>query len=301
MRTGAHWGRLPSVLRFGLTAGVVLGVAACTPSASFVPPPASPVTTRPAPPGPVGLTSNGAPTIGPGRAALSGTVQGPTGPLPGAMIEVERLVGTSAARAMLTSDAGGTWHLGGVLGGRYVVRAWLAPNLAETSPTTFFLADGVDRFAALELADLSKPVLQSAIAPNPPMTGEPTQVVVRLGSQQVQADGGLMSQPDVGLSVQLIGGGWLISQPNPGVTDSRGQAVWTATCEAPGSQGLQANVGAPPATSGVSTPASQTVAIQVAPCIPAPSTDTTIPSTTTSTTTTTVTGGTNVPTTAAGR
>lgn len=304
MRIGGPLGHPPSALAWaGLAAGVVLDTAACTPSALPVPPPTSPVTVTTAPTGPVGLTASGEPTIGPGRAGLSGTVQGPSGPVPGATIEIERLVGTSAARAMLTSDAGGAWRLGGVLGGRYVVRAWLAPNLAQTSPTTFFLSDGVDRFTMLELADLSKPLVQSAVAPNPPMTGEPTQVVVRLGSQQVQADGGLTLQPAAGLTVQLIGGGWLISQPNPGVTDSQGQAVWTATCEAPGSQALQAAVSAPPATSGVSAPAGQTVAIQVAACIPAPSTGTTTTSSTTSTTSTTtamVPGGTTVPTTAPG-
>lgn len=306
MRNGPHRVTLPSALRgAGLTAGVVLGAAACTSSVSLGHPPTVPTSTRPIPAASaVGLASNGEPTIGPGKAVLSGTVEGPAGPVGGATVEVERLVGTGVARAMVTSDAGGSWKLGGVLGGRYSVRAWLAPDLVQISPATFFLADGVNRALTLELASLSKPLVQSAIAPDPPVTGEPTQVVVRLGSQQVQADGTLTTQPDAGLPVQLAGGGWLISQPNPGVTDVQGQAVWTATCEAAGSQPLQAEVSAPPATSGTSpatsgtsAPGNQTVAIEVAPCTPGPPVDTT---TTTSTTTTTVTGGTNAPTTAAG-
>lgn len=285
MQTRIHAARWPGLLRWaGLTAAVGLVLAACTPPAPSAspPPPSTTSTIVPTPRSPVGLTLNGDPTIGPGHATLSGTVEGPSGPVEGATVEVERLLGASAATTMVTSGAGGAWQLPGVLGGRYAIRAWMAPNLAQATPTTFFITDGTDRFTSLQLASPA-PSIQSAIAPDPPLAGEPAQVVVQIDSPQVQVDGSLTSQPDGGLSVQLISsGGWVIAPPNPAVTSADGQAVWTATCGAGGGQSLQAEVLGLPSPASPSAPSPQTVTLDVPACTPLPpvTAPPTIPSTT---------------------
>ncbi|MHB1533871.1 MAG: carboxypeptidase-like regulatory domain-containing protein [Acidimicrobiales bacterium] len=260
-RTGAQRpGSATASLLGAVLAVVVLGLAGCSQPA---PPAASPTSSTSVPPTtlqttpstlPTGTLANGAPAMGPGKAGLSGTVQDPAGVVAGATVEVERLVGGSMARATLTSAADGSWQLPGVLGGRYLVRAWLAPTLGQTTPSSFFLDDGEHRDVILNLTTFSTPLVQSDIAPGVPIVSEPAQVVVQVDSTQVQADGTVASEPDVGLLVQLVSGGaWTISSPNPTVTDSLGQATWTATCSTTGIHALKVDLGAP-APSTYSTP-----------------------------------------------
>ena len=68
---------------------------------------------------------------------------GPTGPVPGATVHIERLVGDAVGVADIQSDPAGHYHMQGILGGRYRVRAFVPHpiDLAQTQPVIFFLAN----------------------------------------------------------------------------------------------------------------------------------------------------------------
>jgi hypothetical protein len=275
MHTPGHRGRLGRRRWIALVGGAVLVVAGCGQSSQSSPPDTSspPTTVAPAAP-----TANAAPNLGSGQATMTGTVEGPQGPVPGATVEIERVVNGIAAQATVTSGPGGAWNLQGVPGGSYSIRAWLPPNLAQTSATTFFLAGQAVRAVTLDLISFSTPLVQAAIAPDPPVTGQLAQVVVQVTSRQVQADGTIVNQPAAGQSVQLDGqGAWLIPPPNPATTGSSGQATWTVTCDEAGNQSLTASLGAQPVPLGLS------------PCEAAPSEPSTSSTTSTTTATTTTT------------
>jgi hypothetical protein len=254
-----------------LLGAVVLAVTGCGSSSVSDPPPGAAPTTA----GPDSSTNAGsrAPTLGSGQAAISGTVEGPQGPAPGATVEIERVVNGVVARATITAGTAGAWDVRGVPGGSYSVRAWLPPTLAQTSPAGFFLTAQDNHIVTLAMTDLSTPLVQAAVAPNPPVTGQPAAVVVQVTARQVQPDGTVVDQPAVGQSVQLDGqGAWLIPSPNQTNTDTLGQATWTVTCESAGNQSLLADLG------------SRAVPLGLPACMeaPAPTTTTTTPVPTTS-------------------
>ncbi len=232
--------------------------------------------------------ANGAPALGSGQATLRGTVQGPQGPVSGATVQIERSADGGPTQASITAGPGGTWAVRGIPGGSYGLRAWLPPDLATTAPTTFFLAAQADRVVTLQLSSVSVPIVQAAVAPNPPITGQPAQVVVQINSRRVRSDGSLTTEAAVGLSVQLNTlGAWSIAQPNPAVTDPSGQATWTATCGARGNQPLEVDLGAQFATSSPSSLTAQGVPLNLVDCAASPfatTTTTTFPAVTPSTT-----------------
>ncbi|MDQ6784249.1 MAG: hypothetical protein M3063_12595 [Actinomycetota bacterium] len=275
----------------------------------------SPVTSlRPTTTGPaasVGAVANGASALlGSGQATLTGTVVGPAGPQQGASVEIERHADGLVARTTLISGIGGAWAVRGVPGGSYSVRAWRSPDLAQTTPRALFLAGRASQVVTLELTGFSAPLVQSAVAPDPPVSGEPSHVVVQVITHQVQPDGIVANQPAAGLSVQLVSqGSWQIGAPNPTTTDASGQATWTATCATRGDQSLEVDLiglatrTGPSTTSpfnqGTSsgpTPDAGAVPLQVPACHEAPPATTRTPSTAptpSSSTTKTPNGGTS--------
>lgn len=237
-----------------LAAGWLLALTGCTqappPAPGALPAGGSAPATVPVSSIPTGTQPGGAPAIGPGRADISGTVEGPDGPVAGATVEVERLLGGNAVQVLVTSGPGGGWQLSGVLGGRYSIRAWLAPSLAQPSPASFFLVDGSTRSVTLVVQSFAAPLVQSAIAPYSPVVGEPSQLIVQVSALRVQSDGTVVNRPEAGVSVQLGGsGGWDVTPPDPATTDSKGQVSWLLTCTSAGNQPLEAYVGAASAAS----------------------------------------------------
>lgn len=308
MATLGSRGRLPGWA--ALLGGVALILAGCGQSAAPV---GAPTTASTEPPSSAETVTNDAAGLGPGQATLTGTVDGPHGPVPGATVGIEREVNGAVLRAKVISDRGGGWEAHGVPGGSYSIRAWLPPDLAQTSTTTFFLSGQESHDAGLELTSFAAPLVQSAIAPDPPTAGNPSQVVVQVTSRQVKADGTVADQPAQGLSVQLVAqGDWQVAPPNLAITDSSGRASWTATCGAEGAQPLEADLGAGPGSSPATTfdsttsttPSTpdQVVPLNLPPCLapPPPTSTTPNPSYTTTTpptfpTTTLPSGGTFVP------
>ncbi|MGH9305305.1 MAG: carboxypeptidase-like regulatory domain-containing protein [Acidimicrobiales bacterium] len=200
-----------------------------------------------------GRTSPPNVVLGPGRAALVGTVVGPTagggsGPVPGATVEVVRFVGSSTATARVATAANGTWMVNNIVGGRYRVRAWLAPSLTLTTPQDVYVVDGHPMVVNMTLTQFSGPSVSAAIGPNPAVSGEPASLVVAATTQVVDGAGIVRSSPQPNVTADLLGSGqWTITSANPVLTNLAGQATWDLTCNAAGPQPLEVSInGGPP-------------------------------------------------------
>jgi len=191
----------------------------------------------------------------PGRAHLGGTVVAPEGAVPGAIVRVERLVGDSGVHTDVATNPDGTWKLDNVKGGRYRVRAWRAPDLALVAPQVFFLTGDETRTLQLQVAHYGGTNVGAAIAPNPPLTDEPANLVVQVPTAVVDTEGVVRATPMAGAQVTLQpGGNWAVQSSSSGFTDATGKAYWQVVCQAPGNQPLFALV------------ATQSYALNLPPC-----------------------------------
>ncbi len=284
-----------------VSAGCVSGTVAALPAP---PTTLAPLTTTTIPAGqPINLASVPGTTLapkvvlGPGTATLSGTVTGPGGaaappgpagppaagrgvapprpptnasggnaPIPGATVEIERFVGSAEATTEVSAGADGSWTLPHVLGGRYRVRAWRAPNLAQVQPDLLFVPDGQAQKVDLNVNLYSGYAVTSSLGL--PFVGQPAALAVDITSQSVDTMGVVRAVPLAGSSVTLMASAqWQVTSANPVTTDGSGQATWQLTCLTPGVQSLAvvpdgvtilplsvpACLGAPPPTAAPTT------------------------------------------------
>jgi hypothetical protein len=183
--------------------------------------------------------------LGPGGATISGTVVGPIGPVPGADVHIERLVGEASVATDIGTNAVGAFALPAVLGGRYRIRAFVPHpvDLAMTQPTIIFLANNESKILNLQVNPYTGVAITSAIAPNPPVVGEQTELVVQATVQSVDDKGVVRGQPISGAKVQLFGGGdWRLLTGNPSSTNTSGRAIFEMRCGSGGPQPLSAVV-----------------------------------------------------------
>jgi hypothetical protein len=209
-------------------------------STTPLPPPTAPVDlTAISLPGVDGTTTT-APVRATGGAHLSGVVKGPQGPVPGATVRLEHLVGGSApATTDVASGPDGHYELANIAGGRYRVRAFLAPALAQTGPEVFFLADGELRGLDLRVESFSGLTVTASTAPDPPLLDNPATFVVRVATRVVDTRGIVRVQPIVNATVDLTGtAGWSVNGPASGVTGSDGDATFTIVCRKAGASGV---------------------------------------------------------------
>jgi hypothetical protein len=270
---------------------VVAGCAGSVQTLDFPSPPSTAGASAPAPTLPADLAAHsetgvaGATTtttvaLGPGTAAITGTVIGPGGPIPEATVQIQRLVGSQVGATLIESARGGSFRLIGILGGRYRVRAWKIPSLAMTAPQIFFLDDGATQALILRPARFAGVTVASAFAPDPAVSGQPTTVVVEVTRPTVTADGFVRYRPATDRSIQLVGRRWTVSGAGTRtkLTNAEGQASFVAACGPVGRDPLSAMV------SGLVS-----VPLTTPPCEPAPVSTTLPPSTTTTVATTTTT------------
>jgi hypothetical protein len=228
-----------------------------------------------------GSTTRVPPRIRPGQATLNGTVIGPAGPVGGAIVEADRLVGDQVASTQTTTAEDGSWSLSSILGGRYRVRAWQQPSLAMTTPQVLFLGGTETHTMTIQVTGFTGPVVASAFAPASPQIGQVDNLVIQVTNPTVGSDGVVRDLPQVGVSITLTDGPeWLVYNGNPLATDTTGQVLFQLSCQAAGSQGLSAVVGAGAA-----------VTLQLPDCVPPPTTtlppSTTVPPPSSRTTSTT--------------
>ena len=183
------------------------------------------------------------PTRAGGTSHLSGSVNGPQGPVPGATVRVEHLVDGHPAPVDVLTGADGRWDLTNLAGGRYRVRSYLAPSLAQTKPEIFFLTDGEQRALDLNVESFTGVSLAAAVAPDPPQLNQPLTFVVRVARKTVDADGVVRSQPVLNASVALTNtAGWSVRGSSSVSTDANGDATFGLDCRAVGASQVQVAV-----------------------------------------------------------
>lgn len=192
---------------------------------------------------PVGSTPPTAVVLTPGAASLSGIVIGPTGPLGGATVLVERLVGDSVGGKTVAAQADGTWKLGGIKGGRYRIRAWRPPDLTMLTPQVVLVGATDNPSVTLPLLAYNGQSVTATIAPSPPQVGQAATLVVQATQQAVGSDGVVRAGPLTGSTVfVLAAGNVLLTGTNPGPTDAGGKLAVLLTCVTAGPVGLSASL-----------------------------------------------------------
>lgn len=210
--------------------------------------------------------------MGPGNATLSGTVTGPDGPVDGATVHIERFVGSSAGSTDVTSQPDGTWSLPMILGGRYRVRAWKAPDLALVQPNILYIESSETKMLDLHVDRYTGASASASIAPNPPAFGQPANLFVLVTQKTVDNTGIVRGTAVPAAQVQLSGSGYTVESPNPQTTDDNGIVEWRVRCDFAAQQSLSVIV-----NNGASSP------LQVPPCVDASAPPDTSASTTSTT------------------
>ena len=167
-----------------------------------------------------------------GRATLRGIVQGPDGPVPGAIISAERLVGDAIQRLQGRAGPDGTFAIEQVPGGRYRVRAFLPPSLVMGDPEVFYQPDGEVREMRLRLEPFTGVVVRDGTSPSAPMVGEGVNLAVRVSQAQVGDDGIAREVPVPGVQIRVSVSGLRLLDDRPvATTGSDGAAVFHFRCE----------------------------------------------------------------------
>lgn len=177
--------------------------------------------------------------IGPGDTTIVGRVEGPDGPVAGAIVRLERLVGDGMASIEVPTAADGTWNVSNALGGRYRIRAWQQPSLAMATAKVLFI-DSTDPGAVeLELDRYEGRRVEAVMAPDPPQVREPVNLKVRVADRVVDERGVIRTTPRPGISVRLTGtSSWFLLSPNPQTTGGDGSVTFRMECQDDGSQPL---------------------------------------------------------------
>ena len=263
--------RRPPQLLFAASAAVLFAavVAGCggVQSLSFPNPPSTtvaPGATAPTLPGNLaslqeagipGATTTTVPAIGPGNASITGSVFGPSGPVGGATVKADRLVGDQVASTTTTTAADGSFTIGNVLGGRFRVRAWHSPDLTMTTPQIFFLDSGQPHGVTLQLSGFNGPDIATSVNPSVMSVGDTANLLVQATTPTVGTDGVVRDQPLVGATVTLSNGpSWTVSNGNPQTTGTNGQVLFQISCGQAGDNALSVTVGSA-AAQPVATPA----------------------------------------------
>lgn len=184
--------------------------------------------------------------LGGGRAAIFGRVVDSDGnPVPGAFVRAS-FYGDPAKPEVIeaVSAEDGTYRFEQVLGGRWRVRAWKAPELATLEDYVFFLGYTEQRAMDLKVKAATDIVVTSNIAPNPPFLGTPIELAVLVLSQTVDEEGVVRRAPVGGAAVTLdIKGNWSLVGETTQATETNGRTAWQLTCNEVGDQPINAFVG----------------------------------------------------------
>jgi len=208
-----------------------------------------------------------------GTSVLGGTVVGPAGPVPGAIVRLERSIMGTVQVLDVASDAAGQWLATGIGGGRYRVRAFLPPTMASRRAELLLLRAGEEQSVDLQVEQFGQTSAVMASAPSPAVLGQPVNIGVLVTSRLVDGDGFVGTEGVAGASVVVtVSGSWVRTGPvGPVVTNGEGQATVTFTCR---------QVGPVSATATVRT------TVDVAPVVVQATFDCTDPAASTTTTTT---------------
>jgi hypothetical protein len=174
-------------------------------------------------------------TFGGGSAALAGVVLGPQGPVAGAIVRVERHTSDGSAEIDLLTDQDGRWSATGLLGGRFRVRSFVPSQLAQESPTVFFLSEEEQRRVDTTLVGPDVRPRIDAHHADEVFVGEQGTVAITFGTETIDAEGRTVIDAISGaqLDVSLSGPVTLLSASTVN-TNSAGAANFLVACNSVG-------------------------------------------------------------------
>ena len=224
-----------------------------------------------------GRTTTTAPMTA-GHTTLRGSVEGPDGPVPGAVVRAERLVGDAVQRTDVQTAPDGTFTFTDLPGGRFRVRAFLPGSLAMDHAEVFFVPDGETRDLRLIVQAYGGLTVHASTTPATPIVDDAVNLAVLVAERTVDDSGIAREVPQPGLSVRVSASGWTALDDLPvQFTDADGVAVFEFRCDRVTTVVATAIVG----------PDEEAFPLDPPPCAPVPTTTTT----TTPSTSTTEPGG----------
>ena len=182
--------------------------------------------------------------MGPGDASIVGTVSGPSGPVDGAIVRVERLVGKNVATQDVTTSGGGSYAVATILGGSYRVRAFRPPDYGTSPTESFFLAANERKVVDLKMPAAGVERITATVSPNPPKVDQTAILTIQIGIGRVDDQGRPAITPRPGVPLILTPGAGLALEGTPqATTDANGSAAWRIRCLAEGANTFQLTVG----------------------------------------------------------
>jgi hypothetical protein len=173
-----------------------------------------------------------------GRVTMTGVVQGPDGPVEGAIVRIERLVDDQIATMDTVSDAKGVYRLTKIQAGRVRIRAFRPPDLVGLEPIVVFASGAFQQ--PLQVKRFDETSIQWSLAPSEPKVNEAANIVVQVSRQDVGTDGILrqVPVPAVGVTVTPLG---LLQTDlvQEALTNERGRVQVTLRCLGVGGSDLQ--------------------------------------------------------------
>ena len=226
---------------------------------------------------PVNGTTTSVPPVQTGSSTIDGNVTSAQGAVPGATVRIERIV-SGGQVTDIQSDASGHYQLGGIAGGRYRVRAFLPPNLAQANAEVFFLAEGDRHDVDLNVEPFTGIVVSSAIAPEAPQLNQAFTLAVRVGTRVVDADGVVHNSPLAGASVTISPPSSLPLQgASSATTNGDGTASFTLVCNSTTDAQVTATARGPGPPSTTSSSSTTTSTSTTQPASSSSATATTLP------------------------
>jgi hypothetical protein len=230
---------------------------------------------------------------GPGKASIAGKVVDTDGaPIAGAMVRAAYYFDAAKPEIIeAVSGPDGGYRFDQLYGGRWRIRAWLAPLLATFEQPAFFLAAAEQKVVDLKVKSVPEMDVTSTMAPDPPLVGWLAELAVLVVTQTVDPEGRVVRTPLGGATVGLWGdGSWTLSGSAAQATNEDGTARWTMSCGSEGVHSMNVTVASdirppqnfPVASPSCLSPASTTTASTMD---PASSTSSTKPKPKTTTTT----------------
>lgn len=200
--------------------------------------------------------------LGGGEASFIGTVTGPTGPVPGAVVHLERHTTEGIASVQTTTDEFGLWSATGLAGGRWRVRSYV-PNLYTSGPSqVFFVSEDEDVTIDATMTAPSEVPVIDLVGPASTYINQSYTYAVTVGIRRVDAEGRVVVVPAPNAQVTVLSTSSSLTSTDVVSTDSGGAARFSMACGSLGtpSFSLSVRVGA----------TTHSTRLTLAPCIALP-------------------------------
>ena len=157
-------------------------------------------------------------TVKGGNSKLAGIITGPSGPLEGAEVVVQRFTNAGAAVVRTKTNSEGRWQVSGVHGGRFRVRAFVPGRFASAGSEVFFLAGGETKRHNVNLAKPTEEPIVRGIVIGDAHVGGAGSAMVFVANREIDDDGKIRQVAAAGVEVSLLVDGVAVILTSPELT-----------------------------------------------------------------------------------